>query len=78
MLPPSTLMLTSNITIECLSLSINIGAILLTELQILIDFTSFSTNIFVPGFHIGQNIAFSQQCLPTLLQLCQFLRLLFF
>ena len=68
MLPPSTLMLTSNITIECLSLSINIGAILLTELQILIDFTSFSTNIFVPGFHIGQNIAFSQQCLPTLLQ----------
>ena len=34
----------------------------------LLCFTSFSTNIFVPGFHIGQNIAFSQQCLPTLLQ----------
>ena len=79
MLPASPLVLMCNTIKAYLSLSINVSTILLTELQTLTDFTSFSTNVFVPGFHAGHHIAFSQHVSLLSSKLCRFLRLpLFF
>lgn len=38
---------------------LTLGTILFIELQILIDFTSFSTNVSVAGPHTGHHTAFS-------------------